>query len=121
MTRQVTLPAGARLAFQGNYNIELDFDYGYVEVNDGSGWVSVPGTGTDPAANNGITGDTAGAWKPMSFDLSQFGGKTVELRFRYVGDGGVQGNTPTLAPGVFIDDITVTGGFADGAETSPNG
>ncbi|MEO5711556.1 MAG: immune inhibitor A domain-containing protein [Nocardioidaceae bacterium] len=121
MTRNIALPTGAKLDFTANYNIEQDYDYGYVEVNDGTGWVSVPGTGTDPAANNGITGDTAGAWKPMTFDLSAFGGKTVDLRFRYAGDGGVQGNDPALTPGLFIDDITVTGGFADGAETSPNG
>lgn len=74
-----------------------------------------------PRGEQGITGDTAGAWKPMTFDLSAFGGKTVDLRFRYAGDGGVQGNDPTLTPCLFIDDIAVTGGFADGAETSPNG
>jgi immune inhibitor A len=122
MTRSVTLPAGsAQLAFQASYNMETDYDYAFVEVNPGTGWVSVPGTGTRPAANNGLTGDTAGAWKPLSFDLSAYAGKTVDLRIRYTTDGGVQGQDPKLAPGLFIDALTVTGGFADGAETSPNG
>ncbi len=122
MTRSVTLPAGsAALDFQTSYNIEDGYDYAYVEVNDGSGWVSLPGTGTDPKVNNGITGDTGGAWKPASFDLSNYAGKTVDLRIRYTTDGGVQGNDPDLTPGMFLDAISITGGFTDGAETSPNG
>jgi immune inhibitor A len=122
MSRSVTLPAGSvQLAFRANYNIEADYDYAFVEVNDGSGWVSVPGTGTNPAVNNGITGDTGGEWVPATYDLSAFAGRTVDLRVRYDTDGAVQGNDPSLPPGIFVDDITVTGGFTDGAETSPNG
>jgi immune inhibitor A len=126
MARSVTLPAGpAKLDFQTNYNIETDFDYAYVEVNPGTGWVTIPGTGTDPAANNGITGDTAGAWKPATFDLSAYAGKKIDLRVRYTADGGVQGQDPTRTPGIFLDAISITAGgsqiFADGAETSPNG
>ncbi len=122
MTRSVALPAGApQLSFQTWYNIEEDYDFAYVEVNDGSGWRSIPGTGTSSAANNGITGDTGGAWVPASYDLSAYAGKTVDLRLRYTTDGGVQGNDPTLTPGMFVDDIAVTGGFTDGAEDAPNG
>jgi len=122
MSRPVTLPTGSvSLSFQTQFNIEQDYDYAYVEVDDGSGWVSVPGTRTDPEVNNGITGDTDGAWVPATYDLSAFAGKQVDLRVRYTGDGGVQGNDPDLPPGIFIDDITLTGGFTDGAETSPNG
>ena len=121
MSRSVTVPTGTpALTFQTNYNIESGYDYAYVEINDGSGWVSVPGTGTDPTKNNGITGDTAGAWKPASFDLSSYAGKQVDLRVRYTTDGGVQGNDPKRTPGMFVDDI-VLGSFTDGAETSPNG
>ena len=121
MSRSVTVPTGTpALTFQTNYNIESGYDYAYVEINDGSGWVSVPGTGTDPTKNNGITGDTAGAWKPASFDLSSYAGKQVDLRVRYTTDGGVQGNDPKRTPGMFVDDIKL-GSFTDGAETSPNG
>jgi immune inhibitor A len=126
MTREVTLPAGqAALSFRTNYNIEEGYDYAYVEVDDGSGWKSVPGTGTDPALNNGISGDTAGAWVPATYDLSAFAGKKVSVRLRYVTDGGVQGNDPALPAGMFVDALTLTGGgqtlLSDGAETSPNG
>jgi immune inhibitor A len=126
MARSVALPAGAaKLDFQANYNIEADYDYAYVEVNTGSGWNTIPGTATDPAANNGLTGDSAGKWVPLSYDLTPFAGKTVDVRIRYVGDGGVQGNDPAYSPGLFVDALSITAGgtqvFADGAETSPNG
>jgi immune inhibitor A len=125
MTRTGKIPAAAKLTFQANYSIEDGYDYAYVEVNDGTGWVSVPGTGTDPTVNNGITGDTGGKWVPMTFDLSSFAGKNVTFRFRYRTDGGVQGNGNGSAPGLFLDAITLKSGsttvFSDGAETSPNG
>jgi immune inhibitor A len=126
MTRKVTLPAGpASLSFRTSFNIEEGYDYAYVEVDDGSGWKSVPGTGTDPAVNNGIGGDTDGAWVPATYDLSAVAGKTVSVRLRYVTDGGVQGNDPALPAGIFVDALTLTAGgqtlLADGAETSPNG
>ncbi len=127
MARSVELKADApaQLAFQANYNIEEDYDYYYVEVNDGTGWVSVPGTGTDPAANNGVDGDTGGQWVPATYDLSAFAGKTVDLRIRYVTDGGVEGNGIAGPAGVFVDELAITSGsetlFADGAEDGPNG
>jgi immune inhibitor A len=123
MTRTVDVPAGtSALTFQGQYNVEKDYDYAFVEVKDGAAeWKSIPGTGTDPTVNNGITGDTAGAWKPMSFDLSAYAGKQIQLRVRYQTDGGVQGNSAKYPAGVFLDDISVAGGPTDGAETSPNG
>ncbi|GGF57578.1 protease [Marmoricola endophyticus] len=126
MTRSVILPAGsASLTAQAQYNIEDGYDYAYVEVDDGTGWKSVPGTGTDPAVNNGLTGDTAGKYVPVTFDLTPYAGKQVQLRVRYSTDGGVQGNDPAYAPGLFLDAIKVTAGgttlLDDGAETSPNG
>ncbi|MGA9746736.1 MAG: immune inhibitor A domain-containing protein [Nocardioides sp.] len=125
MARSVALPAGAaQLAFQANYNIEAGYDYAYVEVNDGTGWVSLPGTVTG-TNNNGIEGDTGGEWVPATFDLSAYSGQTVDLRIRYVTDGGVQGNTPAYPAGIFVDALSITSGgttvFEDGAESSPNG
>ena len=127
MTRPVSLPAGqpAKVEFLANYNIEEGYDYYYVEVNPGDGWVSVPGTGTDPAANNGVDGDTAGAWVPVSYDLSAYAGKDVQLRIRYFTDGGVQGNGADAPAGLFVDELKITSGaanvFADGAESGANG
>lgn len=123
MTRTVDVPAGtSALTFQGQYNIEDGYDYAFVEVKDGAAdWKSIPGTGTDATVNNGIDGDTAGAWKPMTFDLTPYAGKSIQLRVRYQTDGGVQGNSSKYPAGIFLDDISIAGGPADGAETSPNG
>ncbi len=127
MSRSVTLPAGsASLTFQTRYDIEEGFDYAYVEVDDGSGWVSLPGsiTNPDPNVHNGIDG-VAANWVKASFDLSAYAGKTIGLRIRYVTDGGAAGNDPALPNGIFIDDLAITAGgttvFSDGAENGANG
>ncbi len=125
LARSVTLPAGAAaLAFQANWNIEDcgpdACDYAYVEVNDGTGWTALAGTIANAAEGNGIDGQSDG-WQPASFDLSAYAGKTVDLRFSYVTDGAAQGNDPSLASGIFIDEVSITSGstvlFSDGAET----
>ncbi len=61
MSRQLTLPAGsATLTFQAAYDIEDcgtdPCDYAYVEVDNGSGWKSIPGSITKAAEDNGIDG-----------------------------------------------------------------
>ncbi|RLV49780.1 M6 family metalloprotease domain-containing protein [Nocardioides mangrovicus] len=124
MQRSVTLPTGSpAFTAQAQYNIEDGYDYAYLEVDDGSGWKSVPGkagsVSTDPDTN-GLTGDSAGAWVPLSYDLAAYAGKTVDLRVRYTTDGGVQGNDPDLPPGLFLDSISV-GSLSDGAESGANG
>ncbi len=129
MTRNVTLPAGsAQLSFQAQYDIEDcgpdPCDYAYVQVNEGGGWVSIPGNITEPAERNGIDGITKG-WVPATFDLSAYAGKTIGLRFRYRTDGAAQGNDPDRQHGLFIDDLSITAGgttlLSDGAENPPNG
>ena len=130
LARSVTLPAGtATLTAQAAWNIEDcgpdPCDYAYLEARQGTGsWTAVPGSITDPDEENGIDGGSGG-WKPASFDLSKWAGSTVELRFRYVTDGAVQGDDPSKAAGLFLDDIAVTAGgttlFTDGAETDDAG
>jgi immune inhibitor A len=123
LSRKVTLPAGqAILSFQANWKIEdcgADAcDYAYVEVNAGAGWKAIPGTITKAAEANGIDGDSAG-WKPASFDLGAFAGKTIDLRFRYATDAA------THEVGFFADDLNITAGdktlLDDGAENGSNG
>ena len=124
LTRQVALAAGtSTLTFQTAYDIEdceeTPCDYAYVEANDGTGWRALAGNITNPAEGNGIDGSTGGKYVPATFDLSAYGGKTVQLRFRYRTD-------PAVAPaGFFVDDIKVTSGgavvLADGAESGANG
>ncbi len=124
LSRQVTLPAGsAELSFQANYDIEDcgpdPCDYAYVEVDDGTGYKSIPGSITKSAEGNGIDGKTDGKWVPATFDLTPYAGKTIGLRFHYTTDSGV---SPV---GFFADDIKVTAGgttvLEDGAENGDNG
>ena len=119
LTRQIALPAGAvTLGFNARWDIEDcgpdPCDYAFVEVDDGSGFVALPGSITNAAEDNGIDGTSD--WVPATFDLSAYAGKTVGLRFRYNTDGAAAGNDPAAPNGLFVDDITVTGGFSDGAE-----
>ncbi len=131
LTRQVTLPAGSStLAFQAAWNIEDcgadPCDYAYVEVQNGSGapWTPIAGSITKTAEGNGIDGDSDG-YRPATFDLSAYAGKTIGLRFRYTTDGAAQGQNPDEPAGLFVDSIRVTAGtttvFADGAENGNNG
>lgn len=121
LTREFSLPENAKLTFWTWYDIELDWDYGFVEVSTDGGttWATVQGsitTNFDPNGNNqegnGITGSNG--WVHASFDLSAFGGQTVLLRFRYETDMAVQGL------GWTIDDISING-FSDDVEIGNQG
>jgi len=123
MSRQVTLPAGpASLTFQANWDIEdcgtTACDYAFVEVDDGTGYKTIPGNITNAAEGNGIDG-TSNGWVPATFDLSAYAGKSISLRFRYTTDAAAGGK------GFFVDDIKVTSGsttvLESGAEASPEG
>lgn len=100
----------AELSFKAWYDIEDGYDYAYVEVKDGDKWVPIAGniTTTDNPygsnQGNGITKKSDG-WVNATFDLSNYVGQKVDLRFRYVGDAGVAN------PGFYADDVKVT---ADG-------
>jgi immune inhibitor A len=123
MSRNVTLAGGtSTLSMQAQWDIEDcgpdPCDYAYVEVNPGNGWVAVPGSITKAAEGNGIDG-TQASWKPATFDLSAYAGKTIGLRLRYATDGAAGGR------GFFADDVTLTSGgtnvFTSGAEAPPEG
>lgn len=126
LTRTVDIPAGspASLTFQANWDIEdcgdgVPCDYAYIEVDDGTGFKSLPAAGlTTAAENNGIKGTSSG-WVPATVDLSAYAGKQVDLRFRYATDGAVGGI------GFFADNIALTSGsttvFSDDAENGDNG
>ncbi len=114
MTREVTLPSGtASLAAKVKYDIEADWDYAYVTVN-GDGVATNLSTTTNPFGQNfgnGITGNSGGAWVDLTADLSAWAGQTVQIGFRYWTD-------PAVAnPGMFVDDIAISGQPLDGAET----
>ena len=123
ITRTVTVGAApAALTFDARWNIEDcgpdPCDYAFVEVSTDGGatYTAIPGDITNPAEGNGIDGVQAD-WAPASFDLTTYAGQTINLRFTYSMDPAVEGQVGDLPPGIFVDNIAVTGGFTDGAET----
>jgi hypothetical protein len=136
-----TIPTtGATLKFWTYYEIEEDWDYGYVEVHDltTNEWYTLPGIGTtttlpnpqdnpncpdefEPATYyeagkwNAFTG-SSGGWYEEQMSLAPFAGHTIELYFTYWTDG------YTLWQGWYIDDIQIPEiGFYDDIESGPNG
>jgi len=89
------------------YDIELNWDYAYVEVSTDGGahFTPIAGsitTGTNPYGNNrgnGITGSSAGAFASAKFPLTAFAGQDVLLRLSYETDEAITG------AGIIFDDI----------------
>lgn len=92
------------------YDLEKDYDYLYLvaSADDGKTWqiLKTPSgrdKSEDPSGNaygwgyNGQTDD----WVEESVDISQFAGKTVQLRFEYVTDAAVNGE------GLMLDDVSI--------------
>ncbi|MFX1433288.1 MAG: hypothetical protein ACFFDL_01535 [Promethearchaeota archaeon] len=132
------IPAGgATLEFMTFYEIELDWDYGYVEVydydTDEYTTLEAPGitVSTDPFSQDNpnvpagrepkdylaagkwhaFTG-ASGGWIPVSMDLSPFAGHQIELHFRLWQDGAF-----TLQ-NMYVDDIAIPElGFSDDVES----
>jgi immune inhibitor A len=109
-----------KLTFKAWYEIEEGWDYASVQVkNELGNWVTVEGDITtednpyDQNPGHGITG-TSNGWIDAEFDLSQYAGKTIDLRFNYWTDGAEAPN------GLLIDDIAVKSGdttvLSDNAE-----
>ncbi|WP_062523060.1 immune inhibitor A domain-containing protein [Demequina silvatica] len=123
LTRSVTLPEGSpALTFQARYDIEEGYDYFYVEVDSGEGFVPIAGSTThDIGGGIQATDGTQADWTEATFDLSAYAGQTVDVRIRYTTDGGVAGNDPDVVDGLFLDDIAIEGVFTDGAEEGDNG
>jgi hypothetical protein len=116
------------LNFWTDYDIEPDWDYGYVEVHDitADKWTTLPGINTvstlphpqdsptvldkrEPKYYyetlgewNAFTGNSGGYYEE-TMDLTDFAGHDIELYFVYWTDGAANG------VGFFIDDISITG------------
>ncbi len=116
----IILPAGSLLEFKTWYDIEKDWDYGYVQIstNGGSTWTNLPTSFTTntnpygPNLGNGITG-ASGGWVDGQVDLSAYAGQTVRIRFAYLADfytyglGWMLDNIVVGPPGapIFWDDV----------------
>ena len=98
-------------SFASYWSIEVDWDYGYVEVSadSGSTWTILQDmdgifTDTDPNGNNegwGLTGEDTGT---LRFDLSAYAGQQVQVRLRYSTDMAVQWD------GWWADDFSLDDG-----------
>jgi hypothetical protein len=111
-TTEVALGTNSTLSFWTWYQIEEDWDFGFVQVyDDVEGWVSLsnddttsvhhPDAHPDVVANlPGFSGHSDG-WVEQEFDLSAYDGETVLLRFLYVTDWA------TSETGFYVDDIVV--------------
>ncbi|MFX0009130.1 MAG: hypothetical protein ACFE9R_02340 [Candidatus Hermodarchaeota archaeon] len=135
------IPAGgATLEFNTYFEIEDDWDYGYVEVYDHSTgeWYTLDATGTvdyvafaqdNPNCPVGreptdyeaagrwhaFTGNSGG-WIPVSMDLTPFAGHTIDLYFTTWQDGAF-----TLQM-MYVDDISISEiGFFDDVEAGEDG
>lgn len=94
------------------YEIEEDWDFGFVQIFNGTDWVSLENSATtydhDPATTPeiinslpGLSGDSGG-WITMDFDLSGYTGPST-IRFRYMTDWGYQDT------GMWIDNVKIDG------------
>jgi hypothetical protein len=135
------IPAGgATLEFMTFYEIEGDWDYGYVEVYDQvtGEWYTLDATGTvdtvahaqdnpntpddrEPTAYeaagrwHAFTG-VSGGWVPVSMDLSPFAGHVIDLYFTTWQDGAF-----TLQM-MYVDDIAISDiGYFDDVEAGEAG
>ena len=135
------IPAGgATLDFMTIFDIEDNWDYGYVEVydHDTDEWYTLNAIGTvdyvtfaqdNPNTPDGreptdyeaagrwhaFTGNSGG-WIPVSMDLSTFAGHTIDLYFTTWQDGAF-----TLQM-MYVDDISISEiGFFDDVEAGEDG
>lgn len=101
----ITLTVGAY------WDIEENWDYGYVEVStDTVSFTSIDDLDgilreSNPNGNNQGHGLTGAGQGTLRFDLSAYAGEEITLRFRYSTD-------PAVAnPGWWIDDVEISGGL----------
>jgi hypothetical protein len=131
---------GATLDFMTYFDIEGDWDYGYVEVydKDTGEWYTLEAAGTVDyvahAQDNPNTPDEreptayeaagewhaftgySGGWIPVSMDLTPFAGHTIDLYFTTWQDGAF-----TLQM-MYVDDIAIPEiGFLDDVESGEGG
>ncbi|MFI7420613.1 immune inhibitor A domain-containing protein [Nonomuraea sp. NPDC049684] len=143
LTRDVPVPAGSDVRFWmwNNYEIEQDWDFGFVEVSTDGGqtWtqlkvydeagteVSTPDGYPDPNKNlktfgnkkYGLTGDTGGQWRHDYVNLTPYAGQSIKLRLTYNTDAAFEPR------GWHADDFSLTNGgtavWSDDVENGENG
>ncbi|RLL67089.1 immune inhibitor A domain-containing protein [Streptomyces sp. Z26] len=128
LSRSVDLTgkSSASLGLKGWWDIEENYDFLYTEVSTdgGANWTPLDGTsdgeaiprdGGDRPALSGVSE----SYRDLVFPLDAYAGKKIDVRFRYLTDGGV------AQKGFAADALSVTADgekvFEDGAEADDNG
>lgn len=115
------------LSFETYYNIEENWDYGFVQISTDGGetWQSLESARMDATPNPsayptvkenvpGYTGNTSGEWVSQSFDLSEYKDEgQVLISFRYVTDWA------SVQPGWYIRNVQVAGNEIPTDTTEP--
>ena len=89
VTPYFTSGDSAQLSFDHWYNLELNYDYGMPEINNGSSFWWPLATYTGASSN----------WQHVTFPLASWSGQTVRLRFRFISDSN------TTAEGWYVDNF----------------
>ncbi|MFX1423725.1 MAG: hypothetical protein ACFFB2_15550, partial [Promethearchaeota archaeon] len=122
---EVTLPdtETVTLSFDTYYQIETYWDFGFVQISNDGGetWSSLANdyttslyeSGAHPDIVSNLPGLTGWSvdWMSMDFDLSDYSGETVLIRFRYMTDW------YTVFDGFYVDNIAINGETIDNADT----
>ncbi len=81
------------LYFYHLYSLAADLDYGYVEIDNGSGWWQTLGEFNGNQNN----------WIQYSYSLQDYSGQTCRLRFRFISDY----TEYVIGEGWYIDDVVI--------------
>ncbi|MCA9909800.1 MAG: immune inhibitor A, partial [Anaerolineae bacterium] len=100
--------SSATLEYSLWYDLEPDWDYGYVFISEDGGatWdhlLTLGMTGSDPlsvAYGTGYTGQSMG-WQRETISLDAYAGHEISLRFSVITDDAV------TRPGMALDDVTI--------------
>ncbi len=81
----------SNLYFWHQYSVEQGWDYGHLDIDNGSGfWKTL-----------GIFTGTQSSWTKYTRSLQNYSGQTIRLRFRFLSDGSV------VQEGWYIDDVNI--------------
>ncbi|MEM3112675.1 MAG: Omp28-related outer membrane protein [Candidatus Anstonellales archaeon] len=77
------------LRFWHQYSMEPSYDFGYLEIDNGSGWWK------KVSEYNG----TVSSWTQVAYSLVNYSGQTIRIRFHFTSDGS------EVQEGWYIDDV----------------
>ena len=93
LTPSIQITEACELTFYHYFYSESDYDRGYVEI-------TTNGTSFSQLSGGYYTGSLEG-WSKQTFNLSNYVGQTVQIRFRFYSDSSV------IRPGWYIDDVRI--------------